>query len=108
MPKSFARAYIKNYDINSAEISKDKLENYSCLKLIVNSYSKKGEIVNSGGINLKYIDKNCKSKLIDNLWFCGEVLDIDGFCGGFNLQNCWSSANAVANNVTSLIINEKV
>ena len=31
------------------------------------------------------------SKLVDNLYFAGEVLDIDGLCGGFNLQNCWST-----------------
>ena len=30
------------------------------------------------------------------LYFCGEVLDIDGLCGGFNLQNCWSTAFVAA------------
>ena len=44
--------------------------------------------------------------MVDNLWFCGEVLDIDGFCGGFNLQNCWSSAYVVAKDIVSSIINK--
>ena len=46
-------------------------------------------IVTSGGVNLKEIDqKTMKSKIIDNLYFSGEVLDIDGKTGGYNLQMC--------------------
>ena len=49
------------------------------------------EIVTAGGVDLKEIDsKTMESKLIKNLFFCGEVVDIDGLTGGFNLQNCWS------------------
>jgi len=32
-----------------------------------------------------------KSKVIDNLYFAGEVLNIDGKTGGYNLQNCWTT-----------------
>jgi predicted Rossmann fold flavoprotein len=54
---------------------------------------KSGEVVTSGGVCLDEVDaKTMRSKLMPNLYFCGEVLDIDGFCGGFNLQNCWSTA----------------
>lgn len=53
---------------------------------------KECEIVTSGGVCLDEIDpKTMQSKLIKGLYFCGEVVDIDGFCGGFNLQNCWST-----------------
>ena len=38
-----------------------------------------------------------ESKEVPNLYFCGEVIDVDGFCGGFNLQNCWSTAYVAAN-----------
>ncbi len=49
-------------------------------------------IVTSGGISLEEIDhKTMKSKLINNLYFAGEIIDIDGPTGGFNLQNCWST-----------------
>ncbi|MCL2768062.1 MAG: NAD(P)/FAD-dependent oxidoreductase [Synergistaceae bacterium] len=49
-------------------------------------------IVTRGGVSLKEIDPaSMRSKICDNLWFAGEVIDIDGPTGGFNLQNCWSS-----------------
>jgi predicted Rossmann fold flavoprotein len=49
-------------------------------------------MITRGGINLKQIDpKTMKSKIVNNLYFCGEVLDIDGPCGGFNLQWAFSS-----------------
>ena len=49
-------------------------------------------IVTKGGISLNEVDqKNMKSKLTDNLYFCGEILDIDGPTGGFNLQVAFST-----------------
>ena len=49
-------------------------------------------IITSGGIKLSEIDqKTMKSKLIDNLYFAGEILDIDGPTGGYNLQICWTT-----------------
>ncbi|WP_010241059.1 NAD(P)/FAD-dependent oxidoreductase [Clostridium arbusti] len=48
--------------------------------------------VTAGGVDTKYIeDKTMKSKIMDGLYFCGELLDVDGDCGGFNLQWAWSS-----------------
>ena len=49
-------------------------------------------IVTSGGIALKDVDmRTMRSKLIDNLFFAGEILDLDAPTGGFNLQVCWST-----------------
>ena len=49
-------------------------------------------IVTRGGVSLKEIDPaTMQSKICENLWFAGEVIDIDGPTGGFNLQNCWST-----------------
>lgn len=107
IPKSLANCIVDDFDKKSAEVSKEKMKSYSILNLKIISNSNLGEIVNSGGVELNSVDKNCKSKIVDNLWFCGEILDIDGFCGGFNLQNCWSSAYVVANDVVYSIINEK-
>jgi len=46
-----------------------------------------GAIVTSGGVDVKQINpKNMQSKLVKGLFFAGEVLDIDGFTGGFNIQ----------------------
>lgn len=49
-------------------------------------------IITSGGICLDEVEQNTmKSKIIDNLYFCGEILDIDGPTGGFNLQAAFST-----------------
>ncbi len=49
-------------------------------------------LITSGGINIKEIDpKTMRSKLIENLFFAGEIIDIDGPTGGYNLQICWST-----------------
>lgn len=48
--------------------------------------------VTTGGINTKEVDhKTLQSKIVPGLYFCGEILDVDGDCGGFNLQWAWSS-----------------
>jgi predicted Rossmann fold flavoprotein len=51
-------------------------------------------MITRGGISLKEIDPTTmKSKLLDGLYFCGEIIDIDGPCGGYNLQWAFSSGN---------------
>lgn len=48
--------------------------------------------VTGGGISLKEINnKTLESLIVKGVYFCGEILDIDGICGGFNLQWAWSS-----------------
>lgn len=54
----------------------------------------KNAMITRGGVELKEIDsKTMQSKLIDGLYFCGEVVNIDGPCGGYNLQWSFSSGN---------------
>ena len=49
-------------------------------------------MITRGGINLKEINpKTMQSKIVDGLYFCGEVMNLDGPCGGYNLQ--WSFAS---------------
>lgn len=58
-------------------------------------------IVTSGGISLKEIDsKTMKSRIIHNLSFAGEIIDLDGPTGGYNLQICWSTGFAAGNYAT--------
>ncbi len=53
----------------------------------------KEEFVTCGGVDLNEIDfKTMQSKLIPNLYFAGEVLDIDGITGGYNFQAAWTTA----------------
>lgn len=57
-------------------------------------------IITSGGINVKEIDpKTMKSKIVDNLYFAGEVIDVDAYTGGFNLQIAFSTAVLCAENM---------
>jgi predicted Rossmann fold flavoprotein len=52
----------------------------------------KEEFVTAGGINLEEIDASTmESKIVPNLFFAGEVLNIDGVTGGFNFQNAWTT-----------------
>lgn len=69
------------------------------LKLTSIGRIKDSEIVSAGGVDLNEVDsKTMQSKLIEGLYFTGEVLNIDAYTGGYNLQNCWSTAWIVANN----------
>jgi len=48
--------------------------------------------VTAGGVRTEDFDpETMESRLIPGLYACGEVLDIDGDCGGYNLQWAWSS-----------------
>ncbi len=52
----------------------------------------KEEFVTSGGIKLNEIDPSTmQSKIVPNLFFAGEVMDVDGITGGFNFQHAWTS-----------------
>ena len=49
-------------------------------------------IVTAGGISIKEIDpKSMESKLVKNLYFAGEIIDVDAYTGGFNLQIAYST-----------------
>jgi len=61
----------------------------------------KEEFVTAGGIDLKEINfKTFESKLHANLYFAGEVINVDAVTGGFNFQNAWTSAFIVSKSVS--------
>ncbi|MFD1160911.1 BaiN/RdsA family NAD(P)/FAD-dependent oxidoreductase [Hwangdonia seohaensis] len=61
----------------------------------------KEEFVTAGGVNLKEINfKTFESKLHKNLYFAGEVLNIDAVTGGFNFQNAWTGAFIAAKSIS--------
>lgn len=75
---------------------KEKNRIYDLLKswtfTVYDTNSFKNSQVTSGGINTTEINPlTLESYKIKNLYFAGEILDVDGDCGGFNLQWCWSS-----------------
>lgn len=52
------------------------------------------EFVTAGGVDLKEVDPSTmQSKICPRLYFAGEILDIDGFTGGFNLQASWATGH---------------
>lgn len=56
--------------------------------------------VTIGGINTKEVNPSTLESYIEpGLYFGGEILDVDGDCGGFNLQWCWSSSSAAINGI---------
>ena len=87
-----------------ADLSKVQLQNLanqltnSCFEVNGKSTFKE-EFVTAGGINLKEINfKTMESKLHENLYFAGEIVNIDAITGGFNFQNAWTSGFIVATN----------
>ncbi len=62
----------------------------------------KEEFVTAGGIDLKEINfKTMESKQRQNLYFAGEILNIDAITGGFNFQNAWTGGFIIAQHITS-------
>jgi predicted flavoprotein YhiN len=60
----------------------------------------KDEFVTCGGIKLSEIDANTmQSKIVNGLYFAGEIMDIDGITGGFNFQNAWTSGWIAAKSI---------
>ncbi len=105
VPKSFAQYCLESLNINpdkkcyaiDGKTRDSILNKLKHFEVTVTGTFPDGEVVTSGGVDLKEINsKTMESKLIPDIYFCGEVLDIDGFCGGFNLQNCWSTAFVAA------------
>lgn len=88
-----------------ADLSKTQLQNLAnqLTKGIfqVNGKSTfKEEFVTAGGIDLKEINfKTMESKLHHNLYFAGEIVNIDAITGGFNFQNAWTSSFILAQNI---------
>lgn len=57
-------------------------------------------IVTAGGVSTKEVNpRTMESKLMPGLYFAGEVLDLDGYTGGFNLQIAWSTGYVAGNSI---------
>jgi predicted Rossmann fold flavoprotein len=67
----------------------------------------KEEFVTAGGIKLNEVNPNTmESKLVSNLFFSGEILDVDGITGGFNFQHAWTSGWIAASAIRKIIQNQ--
>ena len=57
--------------------------------------------VHTGGVDLKDLDEHLQYQQIPGLYFIGEVVNVDGVCGGYNLQWAWTSAKIVGDFLSS-------
>lgn len=103
--ESFVLASAIDAETKWADLSKIQLQNLASqltkAKFQVNGKSTfKEEFVTAGGIDLKEINfKTMESKLHQNLYFAGEIVNIDAITGGFNFQNAWTSGFILANSI---------
>lgn len=79
----------------------DKIVKYlKCLEFnVVDFYSLRDAQVCSGGVDLNEITENLSLKKNNHIYVGGELLNIDGVCGGYNLQFAWSSAGVIVNDI---------
>lgn len=101
LPSSLIPVFVQLSSIDPekkvAEISKeerskvvDLLKNFRVTPIKLDSWDK--AIITAGGVDIKEIDSTTmKSKIINNLYFAGEIIDVYGPTGGYNLQICWST-----------------
>lgn len=84
------------------ELSKKEISNLMlCLSAsdyqVVGKTTNKEEFVTAGGVDSTEIDfRSMSAKRVPNLYFAGEVLNIDGITGGFNFQSAWSTSTVAA------------
>ncbi len=98
LPKNLWKLFVSDFSEKKwATLSKSNIQQLAC-KLtrdqqhIDGKTTYKEEFVTCGGVRLREVDfKTMESKVVPNLYFAGEVLDIDGITGGFNFQNAWTT-----------------
>lgn len=108
VPEKLAEQLIIIAKLDGAKIANNmsKVEKSQIVKLLKNIELTIEDVLGwdlakttKGGISLKEIDhKTMRSKIIENLFFAGEIIDSTGKSGGFNLQLCWSTAHLAAQN----------
>ena len=107
--KGFLNDKLAEYIIGISKINKNKIDmkdtvvlvrNISNLEFtVIGLYPLKEGQVCSGGVSLLEINDNLELIKYPNIYIAGELLDIDGVSGGYNLQFAWSSAGVIANHI---------
>ncbi len=107
MPERFVNEFIK-VNKYTKELSNKEKEYISNIlfnfELNVRKCSFNKSFVTKGGISTRQINpKTMESKIVNNLFFCGEILDIQGSIGGFNLQAAFSTAFCATHSIKKII-----
>jgi len=95
-----------NSEIKAAELSKSQrlaiIETIKSFPLTVSKVRPLKEAqVTAGGVSTTEVGETLESKIVPNLYFAGEILDVDGDSGGFNLQWAWSSGKLAGQSAAS-------
>jgi predicted Rossmann fold flavoprotein len=87
-------------DMNKKQLEKLSIQLTEAIFHVTGKSTFKEEFVTAGGVDLKEINfKTFESKLISNLYFAGEVINVDAVTGGFNFQNAWTGAYIVSQSI---------
>ncbi|WP_400081398.1 NAD(P)/FAD-dependent oxidoreductase [Winogradskyella sp. R77965] len=110
LPKRLWKQLVSASNINEterwADINKEQLESLTeqltkAVFQVTGKSTFKEEFVTAGGVDLKEVNfKTFESKRIPNLYFAGEVINVDAVTGGFNFQNAWTGAYIVSQSIT--------
>ena len=109
MPKKIGEVILKklglslNLPINSLDIKTIKQIASLCkgyaFEINGTAPSSQAQVITGGARLDEFDSKTLESKKVKGLYCCGEILDVDGPCGGYNLQWAWSSARLCANSI---------
>lgn len=107
LPQNFLKVILDELNLNKKvkELSKSDeeklIKSLKNLELtVIDTKGIKASQVTCGGVNVKEINSSTlESKIIKNLYFCGEVIDVDAETGGYNLQIAFSTGFLAGNNI---------
>ncbi len=100
--KMIGRAIIKNAQEFTSKALAKSLKNFEFN--ITGTFGFDNAQVTSGGVDVDFVNPRAmESKIVKNLYLIGEILDVDGDCGGYNLQWAFSSAKTATNDIIKKI-----
>lgn len=96
LPERLSRTILMQAKIDpntkSSEVSKENRQKLCSLNLTLSNRRPGDEFVTAGGVELTEVSaKTMQSRIAPNLYFAGELLNVDGYTGGFNLQASWAT-----------------
>jgi len=94
---------LKWCDVKKADLRRVAMLVAQCEFEVTGKSTNKDEFVTAGGVSLAGVDMSrMASKSVPGLFFCGEVLDIDGITGGYNLQSAWTTGTIAGRSLVEM------
>jgi len=94
---------LKWSDVKKTDLRKISMLIAQCDLEVGGKSTNKDEFVTAGGVSLPGVDMSrMHSKSVPGLFFCGEVLDIDGITGGYNLQSAWTTGTIAGRSIAQM------